>query len=57
MHLHLITTTARQEKPPLPFVAGGEISGVIEETGAGVSALKRGDRVVALAMGASACSS
>jgi NADPH:quinone reductase-like Zn-dependent oxidoreductase/acyl dehydratase len=37
-----------QFKPTLPFSPGGEISGVIEKTGAGVKHLKEGQRVLAL---------
>jgi L-iditol 2-dehydrogenase len=33
-------------KPPIPF--GHELAGVVEEVGAGVTAFRRGDRVVAL---------
>lgn len=35
-----------QVKPPLPFVPGGEVAGVISETGASVSGLRVGDRVL-----------
>lgn len=36
-----------QDKPPLPFTPGMEVSGIITEIGAGVSHLKPGDRVLA----------
>jgi NADPH2:quinone reductase len=36
-----------QTKPPFPFSPAAEISGVIESVGAGVTALKVGDRVMA----------
>ena len=35
-----------QEKPPLPFVVGTELSGVVAELGSGVTGFKPGDRVV-----------
>jgi NADPH:quinone reductase len=37
-----------QFKPSLPFSPGGEVSGVIEKTGAGVKNFKEGQRVLAL---------
>ncbi|WP_113926085.1 zinc-binding dehydrogenase [Cognataquiflexum aquatile] len=37
-----------QFKPTLPFSPGGEVSGIIEKTGAGVKHLKEGQRVLAL---------
>ena len=37
-----------QEKPPLPFVGGGEVAGVVVETAEGVTSVKVGDRVVGL---------
>jgi NADPH2:quinone reductase len=37
-----------QIKPPVPFVAGGESVGVVSERGVGVTALRVGDRVLAL---------
>ena len=37
---------ARMLKPPIPF--GHEMAGVVEEVGAGVTAFRKGDRVVAL---------
>src|SRR4029450_4656156 len=36
-----------QEKPPLPFVPGLEIAGVVRSCGAGVMRVKPGDRVAA----------
>ncbi len=36
-----------QRKPPLPFVPGTEISGVVSAVGAGVEHVRAGDRVVA----------
>ena len=40
-----------QIKPPLPYVPGGEIAGVLEAVGAGVSTLAVGDRVVTWQLG------
>ena len=40
-----------QTKPPLPYVPGGEIAGVLEAVGAGVSTLAVGDRVVTWQLG------
>ena len=42
-----------QEKPALPFVAGGEVTGIVLETGKGVTRIKAGDRVVAMSGGSS----
>jgi NADPH:quinone reductase len=42
----LIIAGKYQTKPPFPFSPGGEFSGVVESTGAGVTALKPGDRVM-----------
>src|SRR5579864_8511455 len=36
-----------QEKPPLPFIPGFEVSGVVVERGEGVTWLEIGDRVLA----------
>jgi NADPH2:quinone reductase len=44
----LIIEGKYQVKPPPPFAPGGEVAGVVVETGAGVSELRAGDRVVAL---------
>jgi NADPH2:quinone reductase len=38
-----------QVKPPFPFVPGAELAGVVDEVGAGVTAFKVGDRVLASA--------
>jgi len=38
-----------QDKSELPFIPGGEAAGTVMETGAGVSAVKPGDRVFATA--------
>jgi NADPH2:quinone reductase len=43
----LITQGKYQFKPSVPFVPGGEASGVVSAVGAGVTAYKPGDRVVA----------
>ena len=45
----LIVQGLYQVKPPLPFVPGGEIAGVISDVGADVENLKPGDRVMTLA--------
>jgi NADPH2:quinone reductase len=39
-----------QIKPPLPFIPGNSISGVVEKAGEGVSGLRPGDPVAAFAM-------
>jgi NADPH:quinone reductase len=43
----LITRGKYQSKPELPFSPAGEISGVVEAVGDGVSGVKAGDRVMA----------
>jgi NADPH2:quinone reductase len=42
----LIIADRYQFKPPRPFAPGGEVAGVVEAAGAGVTALKPGDRVI-----------
>jgi NADPH:quinone reductase len=42
----LIIQDLYQIKPPRPFAPGGELSGVIDAVGAGVSKLRAGDRVL-----------
>ena len=44
----LIIQDLYQIKPPRPFAPGGEVSGVIEELGAGVDGWAVGDRVIAM---------
>ena len=43
----LIIEGKYQFKPELPFSPGGEVAGVVKEVGAGVAAVKPGDRVIA----------
>jgi NADPH2:quinone reductase len=43
----LIIDDLYQDKPGRPFSPGGEVSGVVEEVGAGVTTLKAGDVVLA----------
>lgn len=43
----LIIQGKYQFKPELPFSPGGEVAGVVKETGEGVTSLKPGDRVIA----------
>ena len=45
----LIVQNKYQFKPPLPFVPGSEFSGVVEAVGDGVTNVKPGDRVAAMA--------
>ncbi len=45
----LIVQGLYQVKPPLPFIPGGEIAGVISDIGTEVETLKPGDRVMTLA--------
>ena len=42
----LIIEDRYQFKPPRPFAPGGEVAGVVEAVGAGVAAVKPGDRVI-----------
>lgn len=44
----LIIEDKYQFKPPRPFAPGGEIAGVVEAVGEGVTSLRRGDRVAAM---------
>jgi NADPH2:quinone reductase len=44
----LIIRNLYQFKPPLPFVPGGELAGVVESVGADVKDVKPGDRVAAV---------
>src|SRR5260221_14764152 len=43
----LIIEGKYQFKPELPFSPGGEVAGVVKETGPGVDGVKVGDRVIA----------
>lgn len=47
----LIMQGRYQMKPPLPYVPGGEIAGVVEAIGAGVKTLRVGQRVVTWQLG------
>jgi len=42
----LIIQNKYQFKPPLPFAPGAEVAGVVKSVGAGVTAVKPGDRVI-----------
>jgi NADPH:quinone reductase len=44
----LIIQNKYQFKPPMPFVPGGEVSGIVKEVGEGVRHLKVGDRVFSM---------
>lgn len=44
----LVVQGKYQRKPPLPFVPGTEVAGIVSETGAEVTRFKRGDRVCAV---------
>ena len=44
----LVVSGKYQRKPPLPFVPGTEIAGIVTETAAGVTRVKVGDRVSAV---------
>lgn len=37
-----------KDAPPMPFICGYEVSGIVEETGKNVKSLKKGDKVLAL---------
>ncbi len=43
----LIIQNKYQFKPPLPFSPGSELAGVVKDVGAGVTAFKPGDKVIA----------
>src|SRR5262245_1550514 len=43
----LIIQNKYQFKPPLPFSPGSELAGIVKEVGAGVTAFKPGDKVIA----------
>jgi len=43
----LIVQGRYQHKPPLPFVPGAELAGIVDAVGAGVEGLRTGDRVAA----------
>jgi NADPH2:quinone reductase len=45
----LMTRGLYQERPPLPFIPGLELAGIVAAVGEGVERLKPGDRVVAYA--------
>ena len=40
-----------QERPPLPFIPGSELSGIVRAVGEGVVRFKPGDRVIAFTLG------
>ncbi|HBS34361.1 MAG TPA: NADPH:quinone oxidoreductase, partial [Parvularcula sp.] len=46
----LIIRDLYQFRPPRPFAPGGEVAGLVDAVGEGVSAFKKGDRVLAMAL-------
>lgn len=46
----LIIRDMYQFRPPRPFAPGGEVSGVVDAVGAGVSTVRAGDRVLAMTL-------
>ena len=46
----LIIRDMYQFRPPRPFAPGGEVSGVVDALGDGVTALRKGDRVIAMTL-------
>jgi NADPH:quinone reductase-like Zn-dependent oxidoreductase len=44
----LIIEDKYQSRPPRPFAPGGEIAGIVEQTGEGVSGWSAGDRLIAM---------
>src|SRR5688572_32796295 len=44
----LIIEDKYQFKPPRPFAPGGEIAGIVEQVGEGVSGWSPGDRLIAM---------
>lgn len=46
----LLVAGQYQDRPPLPFIPGGEVSGLIDQLGAGVTALQVGQAVMAATM-------
>lgn len=46
----LVIEDKYQMKPPRPFAPGGEVAGIVEEAGEGVTGWSAGDRVIGLCM-------